>query len=123
MTRILVADDNPDVLESTSVLLEVLGFDVVGVAGAREIQPAAHAARPDVILQDVQMPGLDLADTVRRIRADPATATTAILLFTADATADELADAVGADGIVIKPFDGDQIKAVLDRAAGQGHHA
>ena len=103
------------------MFLETLGFEVVGVPGASEVLASVRATRPDVLLQDVQMPGLDLARLVADVRADKKIERTVVLLFTADPSADEIAEAVGADGVVPKPFEEDQIKEMLDIAIAQAH--
>jgi CheY-like chemotaxis protein len=68
---------------------------------------AAAERRPDAILLDVMMPGLDGPATLERLRADPATAEIPVLFMTAKAQAGELTRfaALGVAGVIAKPFD------------------
>lgn len=118
MTRILVADDDADILESTKLLLEMMGYDVEDVSRADEIYDRARAARPDLILQDFHMPGLDVGTLIGRLRDDPVTASTPVVLFTATLEEEYLWRVVGADGLLRKPFDRDQMRDVIDEFTG-----
>lgn len=118
MTRILVADDEPDVRESTQMLLEVLGYEVSSVADAAEILTEALRTQPDILLQDVFMPGLDLDRLAAAVRAEPALSKMRIVVFTASVEADEIRERIHADGVLRKPFDADRVRSILDRIAG-----
>lgn len=121
MTRILVADDNEDILESTKLLLEMMGYDVEDVARADEIYDRARATRPDLILQDFHMPGLDVGTLIGRLRDDPVTANTPVVIFTATLEEEYLWRVVGADGLLRKPFDREQMRDVIDEfTQGEG---
>jgi CheY-like chemotaxis protein len=72
-----------------------------------------HSQRPDVVLHDVRMPGLDLRDQLRAIRDDPDLAHIPIVLFTAVLSAEELAAEVGADAAIEKPFNPEDLRSVL----------
>lgn len=121
MTRILVADDNEDILESTKLLLEMMGYDVEDVGAADEIYDRAKATKPDLILQDFHMPGLDVGVLIGRLRDNPTTAATPIVLFTATLEEEYLWRVVGADGLLRKPFDRDQMRDVIEQfTQGEG---
>lgn len=120
MKKILVADDNMDILESTAMLLELRDFAVVAVGDGTTILETVRKERPDAILQDIHMPGLDLEAHLRALRADPDVCETPVLLFTASANAPEEWLSHGADGFVRKPFDADRLKEVLDVAVRDG---
>lgn len=115
MTRILVADDNEDILESTKLLLEMMGYDVEDVSEAGEIFERAKATRPDLILQDFHMPQLDVGVLIGRLRDEPTTANTPVVLFTATLEEEYLWRVVGADGLLRKPFNKEQMRDVIDR--------
>jgi CheY-like chemotaxis protein len=112
--RILIADDNPDILQTTSVLLDHFGYETIPINSAEKILPAISRVHPDLVLQDVYMPDLDLPAMLRTLRADPAIARTPVLLFTASVEGDEIAPQVGADGLVHKPFDLRQLRSTID---------
>ncbi len=104
MTKILVVDDEASILRSTQLLLMDMGFEVVTCADQSQVLEPIRRERPDLLLQDVRMPGLDLERLVHSIRADPAIAKLPILLFSASMDLDEIQERVGAAGILEKPF-------------------
>lgn len=105
MTRVLIADDDVDVGQSLKEYLSAAGFDAVVVAEAADILDVARRQPPDVILQDVHMPGLDLERHVQRVRADDKLHQARLVIFTATFDAEELADRSHADAYLSKPFD------------------
>lgn len=114
----VIADDELDLLESTKVLLEMEGHEVVVVSDARDVLAAVRHAAPDVLLQDVHMPDLDLAHLVAALRADEATRGVAIVLFTAAPHAEALLEKWGADDVVRKPFEVEELLAMLEKWSG-----
>ena len=103
MARILVADDEPDILESVVYALERDGFDVETAVTGQEALDAARARSYDIILLDVMMPEMSGIDVCRIIRAE---SDVPIILVTAkDAEIDRvLGLELGADDYVTKPF-------------------
>ena len=112
---VLVVDDIP---ANLSVLLDLLtgaGLAVlVADSGERALLQVSHR-RPDVILLDAMMPGLDGFETCRRLRADPATSDLPILFMTAltDTTARLAGFAAGAVDYISKPFEPEEVLARL----------
>jgi CheY-like chemotaxis protein len=115
MIRIVVADDDADILDSTQEVLALAGFEVTTVGQAPRILGEVHRALPDILLQDVNMPGLDLEALMRDLRAAPDLRGVHILLFTASESIQETARRLGADGYIQKPFNSDRIKQTLER--------
>ncbi len=103
MARILVADDEPDILESVVYALEREGFDVETVVTGAEALDAARTTSYDIILLDVMMPEMSGLDVCRIVRAE---SDVPIILLTAkDAEIDRvLGLELGADDYVTKPF-------------------
>jgi two-component system alkaline phosphatase synthesis response regulator PhoP len=126
MSTILVVDDEPQIVQLVRDYLERSGFDVV-VAGDG---PAALAAitqrRPDLLILDLGLPGLDGLDVTRRIRA---TSSIPIVMLTArsDETDTLVGLELGADDYVTKPFSPRElvarVRAVLRRAEGAARPA
>lgn len=114
--RVLVVDDEPDLVDLVSLNLQRRGYLPIGATNGLEGLNAARAERPDLAIVDVMMPEMDGLELVRRLRADPATADIPVLMLTARATeADELRGlGVGADDYVTKPF---SMKVLLARVA------
>ncbi|MCI0546556.1 MAG: response regulator [Candidatus Rokubacteria bacterium] len=105
-TTILVADDHRPILELVRFTLEADGVTVLEAANGVEALAMARAARPDLVLLDVHMPGLDGLAVCRQLRADPELSDTPIILLTAAAQeSDRLRGrAAGADEYLTKPF-------------------
>jgi two-component system CheB/CheR fusion protein len=68
---ILIADDNRDLAWSLGLLLRLTGFDVEVVHDGRDVLRAARARRPDVILLDIGLPGIDGFQVAEQFRGDP----------------------------------------------------
>lgn len=105
--RILVIDDNPQNLKLARVLLVCEGYEVETAADPAEAMASLRSATPDLILMDVQLPGIDGLELTRRLRADPRTTSIVILAVTSYAMKgdEEKALAAGCDGYVAKPID------------------
>ena len=101
--RILVVDDEPDVLEMLRIMLTEKGFDVVVAQDALSGLRAAYQTHPDAILLDVMMPGVDGFEACRRLRE---MIDVPIIFVTAKGTIEEVVQglALGADDYVVKPF-------------------
>lgn len=106
MPTILVVDDEPPILELVRYTLEDEQIRVLEAADGVQALEVAHAARPDLILLDVQMPRLDGLEVCRRLRADTALGGTRIVMLTAAGQDADRARglAAGADEYLTKPF-------------------
>jgi DNA-binding response OmpR family regulator len=107
VTRVLVIDDSELIREAATVAIQLAGWDPAvapdGEAGVR----AAVGQPPDGVLLDVEMPGIDGVETLRRLRADPRTADVPVAFLTARGDDPGERDALlgaGADAIIAKPF-------------------
>ena len=94
-------------IELASFVLSAGGFTVVSAANADDAAMLAMAFRPDLILMDIQMPGVDGLTLTRRLKADPATRHIVVVAFTAYAMKGDEAKmrAAGCDGYIAKPID------------------
>ncbi|HWG91602.1 MAG TPA: response regulator [Candidatus Thermoplasmatota archaeon] len=116
VTKVLVVDDEPGILHSTRLLLAELGFEVVTASEAGKVLPTLKAERPDILLQDVRMPGLDIHDLLRSIRKDPEVGRTPVLLFSASMDLMNLQEQVGAAGFLEKPFQPEELISAISHA-------
>jgi diguanylate cyclase (GGDEF)-like protein len=117
MATILVADDNRANREALAALLELAGHDVLRAIDGREALSRALEARPELVISDVLMPMMDGYELARRLKADPATATTALMFYTAyfgGQDAQALAQAHGVSRVLLKPSDNDEILRQVD---------
>lgn len=108
LKRILVVDDDPDVLEVVSLALTALGSYTVETCGAPiDALDRARAFEPDLILLDIMMPGMDGMDILAALRGMEATAATPVVLVSAQVHNDDIPhyEAMGCLGIIPKPFD------------------
>ena len=105
--RILVVDDDPDVVEFTRLNLEREGYEVVCATNGREGLDEAAANPPDLVLLDVMMPDIDGLEILNRLHLNPATSNAAIVLLTAKSAAKDRIRGLemGADDYITKPFD------------------
>ena len=106
--RILIVDDEDDIREVAQVSLELVGqYDVMTASNGRAGIVSARTQRPDAILLDVMMPGLDGPATLAELKADPLTRDIPVVFLTAKTQAAERTrlSELGAAGILVKPFD------------------
>jgi DNA-binding response OmpR family regulator len=109
---VLVADDDRDVLNLVRFRLERDGYRVLTASDGMAALELAQAERPDVCVLDVMMPKLGGLEVVKRLRDDPGTADTRIILLTArsaDSHVDEGFEQ-GADDYVTKPFSPQELR-------------
>jgi len=113
MSRIVYAEDDPDIRLLVTYKLERAGFSVIAVADGAQALRVIREEPPDVVILDVQMPGISGIDVCRRLRADDDTARVPILMITAAARPQDmdLAQAAGATGYIIKPFSPNEMVA------------
>src|SRR2546428_13307593 len=120
-TRILVVDDEPDILELVQYNLRKANYDVVGVESGEEALAQVRTTSPALIILDLMLPGVDGLEVCRRLKRDTRTAAIPIVMLTARG---EEADIVvglelGADDYLTKPFSPRvllaRIRAVLRR--------
>ncbi len=108
MARILVVDDEPDIVRLVVTILEARGHVVTVGRDGEEALARVRADPPDVLVIDFNLPGLDGLEVCRRLKADPTTRAVPILMMCA--TYVSLTDAahgaehLGPDEYVIKPF-------------------
>ncbi|GAB3150385.1 response regulator transcription factor [Microbispora hainanensis] len=120
--RLLIVEDEPNILELLAASLRYAGFEVHTASNGGEAVAAAQRHRPDLIVLDVMLPDMDGFDIVRRLRSG-GTLTPVVFLTARDATEDKIRGlTLGGDDYVTKPFSLEEvvarIRAVLRRTAG-----
>ena len=114
--RILIVDDEPDIRALASISLERIGgHEVRTAASGAQCLAELSDWRPDVVLMDVMMPGMDGPTTLERIRSDPAIADIPVVFLTASVVDSELdrLRASSVAGVLAKPFDAMRLSAEL----------
>jgi len=107
VTRVLVVDDNPTNLKLAVDVLEFEGYEVLGAQDAEEAQEVIKRKPPDLILMDIQMPGMDGLTLTRRLKVDAATCHIPVIAMTSFAMKgdEQKAHDAGCDGYITKPID------------------
>jgi CheY-like chemotaxis protein len=113
--KIMIVEDNHDGREGMEILLRMEGFEVVGVADGRQALTVAESARPDLIITDIVMPGLDGIDLIKLLRRIPDFNRMPIVVLTAHGKSKaEDAIKVGATHTMIKPVDVKEFLKVIN---------
>ncbi len=105
--RILVVEDNPLNMELVTDLLELFQYEILQAPDAEQGIRLARDERPDLILMDISLPGMDGLEATTILRGDSATAAIPIIAVTAHAMKgdEEKIQAAGCDGYITKPID------------------
>src|SRR6204780_2169724 len=102
--RLLVVEDEPNILELLAASLRYAGFEVITAAAGTEAVQAAQRHRPDLIVLDVMLPDMDGFDVIRRLRGGGARIPV-VFLTARDSTEDKIRGlTLGGDDYVTKPF-------------------
>ena len=119
MACILIVDDEPTNLLVAITVLEAAGHRVLSAASGPEAIEMAHAEVPDLVLMDVQMPGMDGIEALSLLRADPRTAALMVCALTAYAMSGdrEKALAAGCDDFDTKPVELPRLLAKIQALA------
>jgi DNA-binding response OmpR family regulator len=113
---VLVADDDPDILDLVTFRLDRAGYEVVQARDGQEALEAALERTPDLCVLDVMMPRLDGYEVTRRLREDSATKSVPIILLTARAQEADVQRGFesGATDYVKKPFSPQELRARVE---------
>ena len=120
--RVLLAEDEPNIVISLRFLLERAGFEVSVQSDGRRALDAALADPPDVLVLDVMLPEMDGYEILRRLRADKRSESVPVLMLTAKGQRADRDTAIecGADMFIAKPFaNADFLGAVESLAAAR----
>jgi CheY-like chemotaxis protein len=102
---VLVVDDDPDILEALSEILEAEGFEIRRARNGKEALERLEPAPPSLILLDLMMPVMDGWEFAQRMRQKPAVAAIPIIVLSADRNVGSKAADIGAVGHLAKPFE------------------
>ena len=113
MKKILIADDEPNIVAALDFLLRRNGYDVLVATTGREALELVAARKPDLILLDVMMPVVNGYDVCRAIRAGDPGKSIKIVMLTAKGEQGDKAAAAGADLYFPKPFSTSELLGVI----------
>ena len=116
---IMTIDDSPTIRQMVRLTLAEAGYAVVEAVDGLDALAKLNGHKIDVFLSDVNIPNLDGIELTRRLRANPGTRFTPVVLVTTESQPEKkmAGKAAGATGWIVKPFDPDQLLAVLKRVS------
>ena len=117
MSTVLIVEDEADLAALLRDVLEEAGYEVVLATGTAAVETAT-SLRPTLILTDYTMPGVSGGTVIEEIRRTLGESAPPIALVTGRSEAKDLATRVGADGFLYKPFDVDDLLALVHRLIG-----
>ncbi|HEU5381521.1 MAG TPA: response regulator [Ktedonobacteraceae bacterium] len=101
--KILLVDDAPVIVHAVGQILQVMGYEVITADGT-EVMQTMTEQHPDLVLLDIWMSGCDGRDLCRQIKEHEVLCLTPVLLFSAHWNVAQIAEEVGANGSISKPF-------------------
>ncbi|HYK84617.1 MAG TPA: response regulator [Ktedonobacteraceae bacterium] len=107
--KILVVDDEPDILEFLQVILEEEGYAVITTDKGEYVEALNNGGLPDLILLDMLLSGKDGREIVKQLKSQEKTKHIPVIMFSAHPSAEETARKAGADDFLAKPFEMDQL--------------
>jgi DNA-binding response OmpR family regulator len=104
--RILVVDDDPRLLHIVAMYLGIEGYDVATASNGEDGLKEVDSHKPELVILDIMMPGMDGVEACRSIRGNPATTHIPVLMFSALSGDDDVERArlAGANKLITKPF-------------------
>jgi len=115
--KILVIDDEGDLLKLARTRLEASGYKVLTLDSGDQAVEFAKSEKPDLVLLDIVMPGKNGCDVCRELKADKATGSIPVIVFTAQYPEEEYVktntEEIGADDYILKPFDAQTLLAKI----------
>lgn len=120
MATILAVDDSASLRQMVAFTLKSAGFDVIEAVDGQDGLAKAQDSRADLVLTDVNMPGMDGIELVRSLRALDDYRFTPMLMLTTESGLDkkQAGKEAGATGWLVKPFDPDKLLATVRRVLG-----
>ncbi|OGP53241.1 MAG: hypothetical protein A2162_10835 [Deltaproteobacteria bacterium RBG_13_52_11b] len=117
--KILIVDDAPDTVEIIQKLLSYEGYDVITAFTGEEGVKKAEAEKPEVVLMDISLPGIDGNEALRRIRKN--NPIQSVIMLTAFATVENAVHALqeGASDFIKKPFDNEHLIHMVSQCLGR----
>ena len=116
MAKILIVEDNPANMKLALLLLQNVGHEALCAVDAESGLTLARAQQPDLILMDIQLPGMDGLAATALLKADPATSAIPIIALTAMAMKEdrEKTEAAGCDAYIAKPLRYEELYAAMN---------
>jgi two-component system cell cycle response regulator DivK len=114
--RVLILDDDLDILQICTIVLKKKGFDVSTLNNSNQVVEQVKNYRPDVILMDNWIPGPGGIEATRTLKMDSATQDIPVIFFSANSNVTQLAQEAKADYFLQKPFDISELEGIVQLA-------
>jgi len=114
--RVLVVDDDTALAEMLGIVLRAEGFEPVFCTDGDQALAIFRESKPDIVLLDVMMPGIDGFELTRQVRANPAWSDLPVLMITSSDDKREQAEAAGVTQLLGKPYSEEALIAAIERA-------
>lgn len=113
--KVFVFDDNTDILELCTIILQDAGYDIKTSSTSNNIIDQVMAYTPDIIFMDNWLPDVGGIDATRELKAHNTLKNIPVIYFSANNDVKSLADQAGADGYLSKPFDIEELEEIISR--------
>src|SRR5579871_1079997 len=117
--RVLILDDDLDILQICALVLRKKGFEVSTLNNSTSIVEKVRTIQPDVILMDNWIPGPGGIAGTRMLKGEPDLQHIPVIFFSANSNLSQLAEEAGSDYSLQKPFDIADLEAIVNQAIGQ----
>lgn len=114
--RVLILDDDIDILQICTIVLKKKGFEVQTLNNSNQVVSQVRSYQPDVILMDNWIPGPGGIEATRQLKQDPQTQRIPVIFFSANSNVTQLAREAHADYFLQKPFDITELEATVQMA-------
>ena len=116
--KVFVFDDNADILELCTIILEDAGYEIKTSSTSNDIIGQVNAYIPDIIFMDNWLPDVGGIDATRALKKDEALKNIPVIYFSANNDVSALAEQAGADGYLSKPFDIHELEDIISKHLG-----
>ncbi len=118
--KILVVDDEPDILKTVTFRLEKLGFDIIEATDGQKALALIQEQRPHLIILDLRLPIMNGWEVCRRVKSDDQLKHIPIILLTATAGAvnSRATKELVAEGVLVKPFEPEELLEMVNKLLG-----
>ena len=114
--RILIYDDDKDILVVTSAILEMKGYEVLCREHCRNLNDDLNSFQPQVILMDNWLPDIGGVKAIQYIKSQDAFKNMMVIFFSANSNMEALCKEAGADDLLKKPFDIAELEQMIEKA-------
>jgi DNA-binding response OmpR family regulator len=113
--KVFVFDDNADILELCTIILQDAGYDIKTSSTSNNITEQVMAYMPDIIFMDNWLPDVGGIDATRELKAHDTLKSIPVIYFSANNDVKSLAEQAGADDYLSKPFDIEELEGIIHK--------